>query len=144
MIVHLFLGCSEIKTPKNYPLTKVSGLISDIGKMKPRKKDKNKKVEPIRINLLENTDKIHNYEMNNLQNDKFNSRINMIYCGIITAIVFSISLYFCLSTLVIIPGLYIFMSIIFLLIILFIPIQIFQLVYFYYTIKNIKKNIKYA
>ena len=27
---HLFLGCSEIKTPKQNPLTKVSGLISDI------------------------------------------------------------------------------------------------------------------
>ena len=30
---HLFLGCSEIKTPKEYPLTKVSGLISDITKI---------------------------------------------------------------------------------------------------------------
>ena len=27
---HLFLGCSEIKPPKSHPLTKVSGLISDI------------------------------------------------------------------------------------------------------------------
>ena len=27
---HLFLGCSEIKAPIKYPLTKVSGLISDI------------------------------------------------------------------------------------------------------------------
>ncbi|MBS3078507.1 radical SAM protein [Candidatus Pacearchaeota archaeon] len=27
---HLFLGCSEIKAPKKYPLTKVSDLISDI------------------------------------------------------------------------------------------------------------------
>ena len=29
-----FLTCSEIKTPKSNPLTKVSGLISDINKIK--------------------------------------------------------------------------------------------------------------
>jgi len=33
----LFLGCSEIKTPKLHPLTKVSGLISDIIKLTKEK-----------------------------------------------------------------------------------------------------------
>lgn len=92
------------------------------------------------VNLMSNIDKIHKQELENRKDKKLHSRVTSFFYCTLTCIMFALIIFFNLNYYDKASGFRLFMTIIFFVFIILIPILIAKTIILYYRMKRHKKR----